>query len=142
VRADGHRAHRQRRRGLVVELAALPGGQLAQRFDGDGELAAGAPLVPDPADHAVDQQDRVVPGLARRGERAGGGRPRVQPLPGLGRDDVRVEYSASWAAISAVAWARPTKLVSEAGKPCRLPGAPATTDRPTAVTLIRSGAAA
>ena len=64
-------------------------GQLAQRFDGDGEPAAGAPLVPHPADHAVDEQDRVVAGLARRGERAGRGRARVQPLPGLTRDDVR-----------------------------------------------------
>jgi hypothetical protein len=55
---DRHGAHRQRRRrlhhrahkaGLVVELLALRRGQLAQRFDGDGELPAGAPLVPQPA---------------------------------------------------------------------------------------------
>ncbi len=102
-RANGDFAHRQRRhslhdrgheRGLVVEFAALPRGQLVQRFDRDREPAAGAPLVPDPADHAVDQQDRVVPGLARRGERAGGSRPRVEPLPGLARDDVRVEVDS------------------------------------------------
>ena len=79
------------RLGLVVELPALRRGQLAQRLDGDGELAAGAPLVPHPADHAVDEQDRVVSRLPRRGERAGGGRARVQPFPGLARDDVRVE---------------------------------------------------
>jgi hypothetical protein len=33
---------------LVVELPALRRGQLAQRFDGDGEPASGAPLVPHP----------------------------------------------------------------------------------------------
>jgi hypothetical protein len=57
VRADRHGADRKGRRrlhdrtheaGLVVELAVLPGGQLAQRFYGDGELAARAPLVPYP----------------------------------------------------------------------------------------------
>lgn len=55
---DRHGAHRQRRRRLhdrahkvrlVVELLALQRGQLAQRFDRDGELPAGAPLVPQPA---------------------------------------------------------------------------------------------
>jgi len=100
VRADCHGANGQRRcrlhdraheADLVVELPALPRGQLAQRLDGDGELPAGAPLVPHPADHAVDEQDRVVSGLARRGERAGRGRARVQPFPGLARDGVRVE---------------------------------------------------
>jgi Protein of unknown function (DUF664) len=49
VRADGHDADGQRGRrphhrghqvGLVVELPSLRCGQLAQRFDGDGELAA------------------------------------------------------------------------------------------------------
>ena len=49
------------------------------------------PLVPHPADHAVDQEDRLVPGLARRGERAACGRARVQAFPGLTRDDVGVE---------------------------------------------------
>jgi hypothetical protein len=47
--------------------------------------------MPHPADDAVDEQYRVVPGLARRGERAGGGRARVEPFAGLTRDDVRVE---------------------------------------------------
>src|SRR5690348_11633670 len=54
VRADGHRAYGQRhgrlhdgadQGGLVVELAALGRGQLGQRLDGEGQLAAGAPLV-------------------------------------------------------------------------------------------------
>jgi hypothetical protein len=44
-----------------------------------------------PPDDAVDEQDRVVAGLARGGEGAGGGRARVQPFPGLARDDVGVE---------------------------------------------------
>ena len=47
--------------------------------------------MPHPANHAIDEQDRVVPGLARRGERAGGRRARVQTFPGLTCDDIRVE---------------------------------------------------
>ena len=54
-------------------LPALRRGQLAQGLDGDGELPAGAPLVPHATDHAVNEQHRVVPGLARWGEPAGGG---------------------------------------------------------------------
>ena len=61
--ADRHGADGQRRRcfhdrahevGLVLELAALPRGQLAQRLDGDGELPARPALVPHAADHTVD----------------------------------------------------------------------------------------
>ena len=61
---------------------------------------------------------------------------RVFPAP-PGPVSVTSRYSASWAAISAVAWARPTKLVSEAGKPCMPPVA----DGSTAVTLFPAGAA-
>jgi len=100
VRPGRHRAHGQCRRrlhdpgheaDLVVELPALQRGQLAHRLDGDGELAARAPLVPHAADHAVDEQHRVVAGLARWGERAGGGRPWVQQFSWLTRHDVGVE---------------------------------------------------
>ena len=77
---------RRHEAGLLVELPALRCGQLAQWFDGDGERAAGAPLVPDPADHAVDEQDWVVSGLARRSERAGGGTSAVAaPAPAQDR---------------------------------------------------------
>ena len=88
VRADPHRAYGQRRRrlhdraheaDLIVELPALRRGQLTQRFDGDGELAAGAPLMPHPADYAVDEQYGVVPGLAR------GVSARVAAAPGYSR---------------------------------------------------------
>src|ERR1700758_979944 len=100
VRADRYGAHRERgcrlhdradQAGLVVELAELRRGQLAQWLDGNGEPPVGAPLVPHPADHSVDEQGRVVSGLARRSERAGGGRAWVQPIPGLTRDEIRVE---------------------------------------------------
>ena len=37
-------------------------------------------------------------------------------------------------------WARPTKVVSAAGKPCRPPIASATADRSTAVTIAPPGA--
>jgi hypothetical protein len=47
--------------------------------------------VPHAADLAIDEQDRVVSCLTRRGERAAGGGTRVQPVPGLARDDVGVE---------------------------------------------------
>jgi hypothetical protein len=66
-------------------------GQLAQRFDGDGELSTRALLVPHPTDHPVDQHHRVVAGLARRSEPAVRRRAWVQPLPRLTRDDERVE---------------------------------------------------
>src|SRR5689334_3817194 len=85
VGADRDGADRQGRRGLqdradqldlVVELAALRRGQLAQRFDGDRDGPAGAALVPHPADHAIDEHHRVVAGLASRGQRAAGRRAR------------------------------------------------------------------
>jgi hypothetical protein len=47
--------------------------------------------VQHPADHAVDEQHRVVAGLARRCERTGRGRAWEQALPRLTGDDERVE---------------------------------------------------
>ena len=72
-------------------LPTLCRGQLAQRFDGYGELPAGASLVPHSTDHTIDEQHRIVARLPRRRERAGRGRARVQPLPRLTSDDERVE---------------------------------------------------
>jgi hypothetical protein len=72
-------------------LPELRCGQLARWFDGDGELVAGVPLVPDPTDYAVDEQDWVVSRLASRSERAGGGRAGIQQVAGLARDGVGVE---------------------------------------------------
>ena len=47
--------------------------------------------MPHAADYSVDEQYRVIPGLARRSERTGGRRARVQPVPWLTRDDVGIE---------------------------------------------------
>ena len=52
---------------------------VAQGLDRDLDPPARPPLVPDPADDAVDQQDRVVAGLAGRRQR-----PRRRPRPGTG----------------------------------------------------------
>src|SRR5207249_9737749 len=100
VCAHRHRAHRQRRPGLhgrahqfdvVVELPAVDRGQLAQRFHGDLELAAGATLVPHATHNPIDEQHRVVAGLARRGEGAPRGRAWVQARPRLTDDHERIE---------------------------------------------------
>jgi len=70
MRVSGQGAYRERRgrfhdrgheAGLVAELPELRCSRLAQWFDGDDELVAGATLVPDPTDYAVDEQDWVVP---------------------------------------------------------------------------------
>ncbi len=58
---------------LVVELAALRGGESVERLHRDVECPAGAPLVPDPGDRPVDEQHRKVSGLATGGQRAFGG---------------------------------------------------------------------
>ena len=73
---------------LVIELPALRRGQLAQRFDGDGELPTGAPLVPHSADYTINEQHRVVAGLGPPGERAGAS---VRLRPRVARDEERVE---------------------------------------------------
>jgi hypothetical protein len=100
VRANHHRAHCQGWLGLhecayqfhvFLQLAEMRGGELAQRFDSDGELATCAALVPNPTDHAVDEQHRIIASLTGRSERAARSQARVQQLARLARDDERVE---------------------------------------------------
>src|SRR3954466_2250033 len=45
---------------LVVEIGALGGREAYEGLDGDVDAAARAPLVPQPGDHAVDQEDLEV----------------------------------------------------------------------------------
>ena len=89
----------------VVELPALHRGQLAQWLDRDGELPPGAPLVPYPTDHAIDEQHRVIAGLTAR-ERASRGRTRIQALPWLTRDDECVEVGQQADAAMRLSWNR------------------------------------
>ena len=49
---------------LVVELAALRGGESVERLHRDVEFPAGAALVPDPSDCPADEQHRKVSGPA------------------------------------------------------------------------------
>ena len=55
---------------LGVELTPLGCSQPAKWLDSYDDLSTGAVLVPDPAHHAIDQQHRIVAGLARRGQGA------------------------------------------------------------------------
>src|SRR3954470_8069057 len=75
---------------LVGEFALLVGFELAQRFNRDVELAAGAALVPDAGDHAVHQQDRVVARLAV-GQRTFCRFARIEQVARMSTDGVRVE---------------------------------------------------
>jgi hypothetical protein len=49
---------------LVVELAALRGGESIERFHHDVECPSGAALMPDPGNDPFDEQHREVSGLA------------------------------------------------------------------------------
>ncbi len=54
---------------LVVELAALRGGESVERLHRDVERPAGAALVPDSGDRPADEQHRKVSGLAAGDQR-------------------------------------------------------------------------
>src|SRR5262245_18271148 len=75
---------------LVVELAALRGGELVERLHRDVELPARAALVPDPGDYSMDEQHRKVPGLAT-GEGAFGGPAGKEYLAWLAAGRISVE---------------------------------------------------
>jgi hypothetical protein len=49
---------------LIVEFAALHGGEAVERLYRDGESPAGAALVPDSGDYPVDKQHRKIARLA------------------------------------------------------------------------------
>src|SRR5260370_13556248 len=76
---------------LVVELAALRGGESVERLHSDVERPAGAALVPDPGDRPADEQHRKVSGLATGGQRAFGGPAGEEELARLAADRVGVE---------------------------------------------------
>src|SRR2546421_8072075 len=76
---------------LVVELAALRGGESVERLYCDVECPAGAALVPDPGDCPTDEQHRKVSGLAAGSQRAFGGSAREEQLARLAADRVGVE---------------------------------------------------
>src|ERR1022692_1823799 len=68
---------------LVVELAAVPRGQLAERLDREVKLPAGAAVMPHSPDGAVNEQHRIVPSLAARGQPALGGQAGIEQLAWL-----------------------------------------------------------
>src|ERR1022692_58486 len=76
---------------LVVELAAVPRGQLAERLDREVKLPAGAAVMPHSPDGSVDEQHRIVPGLAARAQRAFSGPAGIKKLVWLAGHHVRVE---------------------------------------------------
>src|SRR5215218_4912779 len=76
---------------LVLQSPALICSEPDKRLDRHLNLTAGAALVPDAVDHAVDEQHRIVAGLARGRERARGGLAREEPGSRMAPDRVRVE---------------------------------------------------
>jgi hypothetical protein len=76
---------------LGLQSSPLTSGKPGERLDGYVNPSTGASLVPDASDHAIDEQDWVVAGLARRGESARGRLSREEPVPRVASDDVRVE---------------------------------------------------
>jgi hypothetical protein len=76
---------------LDLETSPLIGGKPCERLHGHLNLAAGASLVPNAGDDAIDEQDRVVAWLAGRREGACGGLAREQPGSRLAADRVRIE---------------------------------------------------
>jgi hypothetical protein len=75
---------------LVVELAALGGGEGVEGFYRDIDPSAGAALVPDAGDGAVDEKHGKVAGLAA-GQGAFSGAAGEEQLAGMAADDVGVE---------------------------------------------------
>jgi hypothetical protein len=76
---------------LGFESLALTGGEPGERLDGHRNPPAGATLVPDASDHAIDEQDWKVASLARRGECARGGFSPEELVAWVAADRVRVE---------------------------------------------------
>src|SRR6266702_5206842 len=60
---------------LLVEVAALRGGEVVEWLHCDVEFSARAAQVPDPGNHPVDEQHREVSGLATGSQCAFGSRP-------------------------------------------------------------------
>ncbi len=102
---------------LVIELAALHGGELVERLHRDVEFPTGAALVPDPGDCPADEQHRKVSGLTARGQRAFGGPTREEQLARLAADRVGVEVGQQPYALGAV----PGTVVSPAASHTRVP---------------------
>jgi hypothetical protein len=76
---------------LDFQSSAMTDGEPGERLHGYFDPPAGATLVPDTSDDAIDEQDRIVAGLAGWGESARGGLPREEPVPRMASDHVRVK---------------------------------------------------
>ena len=105
----------------------------AQRFDGERDLLPGPALVPHPGDHAVDEQDREVAGLAAgeralarlvpdRATRAGASRRRTRrSRAAAARRDASSAKSMS-PALTQAGW--PSSCTSVSGRFCEQRGCP------------------
>ena len=88
---------------LVLQSPELTSSKPGERLDGHLNLPAGATLVPDTSDDAVDEQDRIVAGLAGGREGARCGLAREESGSRVAADGVRVEVGQQQnAALSAL----------------------------------------
>ena len=91
---------------LVLQSSPLASSEPGERLDGHLNLAAGASLVPDASNYAVDEQDWIVAGLAGGRERARGGLAREEPGSRVAANGVRVEVRQQQDAALASCFAR------------------------------------
>src|SRR5215207_9538684 len=101
---------------------ALQGPQLAssepgERLDGHLNLAARPSLVPDSSNHAVDEQHRIVTGLAGGREGPRGGFAREEPGSWVATNGVRVEVRQQQDTAFGVGFGRHFRVAT--GHPCR-----------------------
>ncbi|HEX6551794.1 MAG TPA: hypothetical protein VF026_03465 [Ktedonobacteraceae bacterium] len=76
---------------LLVEVAALRGGEIVECLHCDVEFSARAAHVPDPSHRPVDEQHREVSGLACGSQRAFGSPAGEEQLTGLAADRIGIE---------------------------------------------------
>ena len=104
---------------LVLQSSPLASNEPGERLDSHLNLAAGASLVPDASNYAVDEQDWIVACLARWRERTRGGPAREEPGSRVATNGVCVEVRQQQDAAFGVLTTRHLGVAT--GHPCRRP---------------------
>jgi hypothetical protein len=90
---------------LTLQSPVLTGGKPDERLDRDLNPPAGASLVPNASDDAINEQHRIVASLAGRREGTRGRLSREEPVSRMASDGVRIEVGQQQdTALGAVCW--------------------------------------